>query len=64
MHFFQRSSPVVSDMDLKVVDDNLVKKYLMERLHVPDYQAEIDDLLHREASARHRRQQHPKSLAR
>ena len=29
-------------LDLKVVDDNLVKKYLMERLHVPDYQAEID----------------------
>lgn len=29
-------------LDLKVVDDNLVKKYLMEHLHVPDYQAEID----------------------
>ena len=29
-------------LDLKVVDDRLVKKYLMERLHVPDYQAEID----------------------
>ena len=29
-------------LDLKVVDDSLVKKYLMERLHVPDYQAEID----------------------
>lgn len=29
-------------LDLKVVDDGLVKKYLMERLHVPDYQAEID----------------------
>ena len=27
---------------LVVVDDSLVKKYLMERLHVPDYQAEID----------------------
>lgn len=29
-------------LDLKVVDDSLVKKYLMERLHVPDYQADID----------------------
>ena len=29
-------------LDLKVVDDGLVKKYLMEHLHVPDYQAEID----------------------
>ena len=29
-------------LDLKVVDDGLVKKYLMERLHVPDYQADID----------------------
>ena len=29
-------------LDLKVVDDSQVKKYLMERLHVPDYQAEID----------------------
>lgn len=29
-------------LELKVVDDNLVKKYLMEHLHVPDYQAEID----------------------
>lgn len=29
-------------LDLKVVDDVLVKKYLMEHLHVPDYQAEID----------------------
>lgn len=29
-------------LDLKVVDDGLVKKYLMEKLHVPDYQAEID----------------------
>ena len=29
-------------LDLKVVDDSLVKKYLMERLQVPDYQAEID----------------------
>lgn len=29
-------------LDLKVVDDALVKKYLMEHLHVPDYQAEID----------------------
>ena len=28
--------------DLKVVDDGLVKEYLMEHLHVPDYQAEID----------------------
>ena len=28
-------------LDLKVVDDSLVKKYLMERLHVPDYQAEV-----------------------
>ena len=29
-------------LDLKVVKDSLVKKYLMEHLHVPDYQAEID----------------------
>ena len=29
-------------LDLKVVDDSLVKKYLMEHLQVPDYQAEID----------------------
>lgn len=29
-------------LNLKVVDDNLVKKYLMEHLHVPDYQAEVD----------------------
>ena len=29
-------------LDLKVVDDGLVKKYLMEHLHMPDYQAEID----------------------
>ena len=29
-------------LDLKVVYDGLVKKYLMEHLHVPDYQAEID----------------------
>ena len=29
-------------LDLKVVSDSLVKQYLMERLQVPDYQAEID----------------------
>ena len=29
-------------LDLKVVDDSLVKKYLMEHLYIPDYQAEID----------------------
>lgn len=29
-------------LDLKVVDDRLIKKYLMERLQVPDYQAEIE----------------------
>ena len=29
-------------LELKVVDDSLVKKYLMEHLHVPDYQAELD----------------------
>lgn len=29
-------------LDLKVVDDGMVKKYLMEHLHIPDYQAEID----------------------
>ena len=29
-------------LDLKIVDDGLVKKYLMEHLHIPDYQAEID----------------------
>lgn len=29
-------------LDLKVVSDDKVRDYLMERLHVPDYQAEID----------------------
>ena len=29
-------------LDLKIVDDSLVKEYLMEHLQVPDYQAEID----------------------
>lgn len=29
-------------LDLKVVDDGLVKKYLMEHLQIPDYQADID----------------------
>ena len=29
-------------LDLRVVPDNLVKNYLMERLHIPDYQAEVD----------------------
>lgn len=29
-------------LNLKVVDDHLVKKYLMEHLQVPDYQAEVD----------------------
>ena len=29
-------------LDLKVVDDTLVKQYLMEHLQVPDYQAEVD----------------------
>lgn len=29
-------------LDLKAVKDSLVKSYLMERLHIPDYQAEID----------------------
>ena len=29
-------------LDLKVVDDASIKQYLMERLHVPDYQAELD----------------------
>ncbi|MDO4519770.1 MAG: DNA polymerase III subunit delta' [Eubacteriales bacterium] len=29
-------------MDLKVVPDQLVKQYLMEHLHIPDYQAELD----------------------
>ncbi|MBQ7371030.1 MAG: DNA polymerase III subunit delta [Blautia sp.] len=29
-------------LDLKVVDDGLVKKYLMEHLQVPDYEAEVD----------------------
>lgn len=29
-------------LDMKVVDDRLVKNYLMEHLHIPDYQAEID----------------------
>jgi len=29
-------------LDLKVVDDSIVKQYLMEHLHIPDYQAEVD----------------------
>ena len=29
-------------LDMKVVDDALVKDYLMEHLQVPDYQAEVD----------------------
>lgn len=29
-------------LDMKVVDDALVKNYLMEHLQIPDYQAEID----------------------
>ena len=29
-------------LDLKVVDDRLIKQYLMEHLHVPDYRADID----------------------
>ncbi len=29
-------------LNLKVVDDQKIKKYLMERLQVPDYQADID----------------------
>lgn len=29
-------------LDLKVVDDSLVKEYLMDHLQVPDYQAELD----------------------
>ncbi|MGI6070227.1 MAG: DNA polymerase III subunit delta' [Blautia sp.] len=29
-------------LDLKAVQDSLVKNYLMERLHIPDYQAEVD----------------------
>ncbi len=29
-------------LDLKIVDDSMVKQYLMEHLHVPDYRAEID----------------------
>ena len=29
-------------LNLKPVSDNLVKSYLMERMHIPDYQAEVD----------------------
>lgn len=29
-------------LDLKIVDDSIVKQYLMEHLHIPDYQADID----------------------
>ena len=29
-------------LNLKPVSDNLVKTYLMERMHIPDYQAEVD----------------------
>ena len=30
------------ELKLKMVSDELVKKYLMEHLHIPDYQAQID----------------------
>lgn len=42
-------------LDLKVVNDGLDKKYLMEHLHVPDYQAEIDASLLREVLERQRK---------
>lgn len=29
-------------LDLRALPDDLVKNYLMERLHIPDYQAEVD----------------------
>ncbi len=29
-------------LDLKVVEDSLIKEYLMKNLHVPDYKADID----------------------
>ena len=29
-------------LDLKLVEDRLIKNYLMEHLHIPDYQAEMD----------------------
>ena len=29
-------------LTLKAVGDDMVKEYLMERLHIPDYQAEVD----------------------
>lgn len=29
-------------LEVKAVSDNLVKNYLMEHLHIPDYQAEVD----------------------
>ena len=29
-------------LNLKPVSDNLAKSYLMERMHIPDYQAEVD----------------------
>ncbi|MBR2765455.1 MAG: DNA polymerase III subunit delta' [Blautia sp.] len=29
-------------LDLKLVDDTLIKEYLMEHLHIPDYEAEMD----------------------
>lgn len=29
-------------LSLKPVSDNLVKNYLMDRMHIPDYQAEVD----------------------
>ncbi len=29
-------------LDLKLVDDALIKEYLMEHLHIPDYEAELD----------------------
>ena len=28
-------------LDLKVVDDGLVKKYLMEQMEIPDYKADV-----------------------
>ena len=29
-------------LNLKIIDNSLVKNYLMDKLHVPDYQAEVD----------------------
>ena len=42
-------------LDLKLVDDGIIKNYLMERMHIPDYQAELDASLAQGSVGRARR---------